>query len=420
MATAAGSTIGALRVVIGADTTGLQRGLKETQSGMEGVGRSAAAAAKRVAAMGAAFTAAAGAIAYLVRGEANLIASQAKLARSINGTITGLRTLNMAAADNGIEGMDAALNRMNRRLGAAAMGTGPAIAAVEALGLNLKEINEMDVDEKMALIADRIKESGMSSQEAARHLQNLGFQQAEAATFFMQGGDAIRAARQEVERYGLAVDEASAAKLGDITTQWTRISTAPAGVRTQLTLALLPALESIGNLVESAAQALARLTPYISRIVTLFGHVAEAVGVAGLALAGFYAPTVLAGLGAVTGGIAAFTTAVGVGAVGAVRALTAAMLANPIGAIIAALVAAGYAAYKFRDRINKAIGIDVVRIAKNAANTVLNSFVAAYEDIKFVWNNFGDMMGAAVVGGINVAIRAIRSESTRLNSSHVT
>src|SRR5690625_1814993 len=402
MATAAGSTIGALRVVIGADTTGLQRGLKETQSGMEGVGRSAAAAAKRVAAMGAAFTAAAGAIAYLVRGEANLIASQAKLARSINGTITGLRTLNMAAADNGIEGMDAALNRMNRRLGAAAMGTGPAIAAVEALGLNLKEINEMDVDEKMALIADRIKESGMSSQEAARHLQNLGFQQAEAATFFMQGGDAIRAARQEVERYGLAVDEASAAKLEDITTQWTRISTALAGVRTQLTLALLPALESIGNLVESAAQALARLTPYISRIVTLFGHVAEAAGVAGLALAGLYAPAVLAG-------IAKLTVAIGVGAVGAVKALTAAMLANPIGAIAAALVAAGYAAYKFRDQISEAIGIDVARIAKNAANTVINSFVAAYEDIKFVWNNFGDMMGGAVVGGINVAIRAINA-----------
>src|SRR5699024_12218335 len=93
--------------------------------------------------------------------------------------------------------------------------------------------------------------------------------------------------------------------------------------------------------------------------------------------------------------------------VGAVKALTAAMLANPIGAIAAALVAAGYAAYKFRAQINEAIGIDVVRIAKNAANTFINSFVAAYEDIKFVWNNFGDMMGGAVVGGINVAIRAI-------------
>jgi len=404
---AAGTTIGALRVVIGADTSGLNKGLKEADGGLKGVGRSAADVAKRLAVVGAAFTAAAGALTMLVRSEANLIASQAKLARSINGTITGLRTLKMAAEDNGIDGMEASLNRLNRRLGAAAMGTGPAIHAVEALGLNLKELSEMDADERMALIADRIRDSGMSAQEAARHLQNLGFQQREAVTFFMQGGDAIRAARQEVERYGLAVDEASAAKLEDITTQWTRIGTAMAGIRTQLTVALLPLLEAAGNFAEGAARGIAKITPHISKIIDYFKQAAEAIGVATLALAGFYAPAVLAGLGSVTGGVLAFATAVRVQAVGAMRALTAAVIANPIGALIAALVAAGYAAYKFRDRIKDAIGVDVVDIAKTAANTVISSFVAAYEDIKFVWNNFGDMMGAAVVGGINVAIRAI-------------
>src|SRR5690625_1194354 len=225
----------------------------------------------------------------------------------------------------------------------------------------------------------------------------------------MQGGDAIRAARQEVEPYGLAVDEASAAKLEDITTQWTRIGTAMAGIRTQLTVALLPLLEAAGNFAEGVARGIAKITPHISKIIDYFKQAAEAIGVATLALAGFYAPAVLAGLGGVTGGVLAFATAVRVQAVGAMRALTAAVIANPIGALIAALVAAGYAAYKFRDRIKDAIGVDVVGIAKFAANTVINSFVAAYEDIKFVWNNFGDMMGAAVVGGINVAIRAINS-----------
>src|SRR5690625_938711 len=90
---AAGTTIGALRVVIGADTGGLSKGLKEADGGLKGVGRSAADVAKRLAVVGAAFTAAAGALTMLVRSEANLIASQAKLARSTNGTITGLRTL---------------------------------------------------------------------------------------------------------------------------------------------------------------------------------------------------------------------------------------------------------------------------------------------------------------------------------------
>src|SRR5699024_2125495 len=162
-----------------------------------------------------------------------------KNARSINVTITGLRTLKMPAEDKGIDGMEASRKRRKRRLGAAAMGSGPAIHAVEPLALNCKAIAEMDTDERTAVIGDRKRDSGRSAQEAARHLQNLGFQQREAVTFFMQGGDAIRAARQEVERYGLAVDEASAAKLEDITTQWTRIGTAMAGIRTQLTVALL-------------------------------------------------------------------------------------------------------------------------------------------------------------------------------------
>src|SRR5690625_5711990 len=102
----------------------------------------------------------------------------------------------------------------------------------------------------------------------------------------MQGGDAIRAARQEVEPYGLAVDEASAAKLEDITTQWTRIGTAMAGIRTQLTVALLPLLEAAGNFAEGAARGIAKITPHISKIIDYFKQAAEAIGVATLALAG--------------------------------------------------------------------------------------------------------------------------------------
>src|SRR5699024_1427312 len=153
-------------------------------------------------------------------------------------------------------------------------------------------------------------------------------------------------------------------------------------------------------LMESFAGVISTATPYVGALIDALITSAEVFAVAGAAAAAFFGPAMISS-------IATFTTAIGVGAVGAVKALTAAMLANPIGAIAAALVAAGYAAYKFRDQISEAIGVDVVRIAQNAANTVINSFVAAYEDIKFVWNNFGDMMGAAVVGGVNVAIRAI-------------
>ncbi|MCY0146139.1 hypothetical protein OEG84_00005, partial [Hoeflea sp. G2-23] len=43
------------------------------------------------------------------------------------------------------------------------------------------------------------------------------------------------------------------------------------------------------------------------------------------------------------------------------------------------------------------------------ANYLIGSFVAAYEDITFLWNNFGNVIGAAVIGGVNLAIDAVNT-----------
>lgn len=144
----------------------------------------------------------------------------------------------------------------------------------------------------------------------------------------------------------------------------------------------------------------ALLAPVFEKIGSVLSVVADNSAVVGVALAGFAAPAVI-------GGIASLATAIGVGLLGAVRAVSAAMLANPLGLLVAGAAAAGYAIYKFRDEISKALGVDVGNAAKTGANLIIGSFVAAYEDIKFVWNGFGDMMGAAVIGGINIAIRSI-------------
>ena len=402
MAAAIGSTIGALRVVIGADTTGLQKGLRDAGNRTADFKKQAKIAAASIAAIGAAAAAAGAKLVGMARQEMNVIDSQTKLARAIGGTVNGLRAFKLAAEDMGIDGVEASLNRFNRRMGAAEFGAGAAAVSVKALGLDLKAMADMDIQERMAYVADAIQASGMSAQQAARHLQNMGFEQQGVAELFMQGGDAIRASTDALEKYGLAVSQVDAERIEQANDAFTRLGRVFDGIKTQLAVALAPALERAAVLMESFAGIISTATPYVGALIDALTTSAEVLAVAGAAAAAFFGPAMLSS-------IAAFTTAVGVGAVGAVRALTAAMVANPVGAIAAALVAAGYAAYKFRDQISEAIGVDVVKVAKTAANTVINSFVAAYEDIKFVWNNFGDMMGGAVVGGINVAIRAINA-----------
>jgi len=123
-----------------------------------------------------------------------------------------------------------------------------------------------------------------------------------------------------------------------------------------------------------------------------------AMAAAGLAL--MYAPAIL-------GGLASVTKALTLTAAAALRAAGAFLLANPAVAIVAGVAAAVAALYVFRDAIQSAVGVDVIGIVKRAGNTIIGSFVAAFEDIKFVWNNFGNVIGAAVIGGINIAIRAI-------------
>ncbi len=159
-----------------------------------------------------------------------------------------------------------------------------------------------------------------------------------------------------------------------------------------------------GGLVESAfaaaASAIQPLISFLQPLLILLPSIGDVAQIALAGLAGFAAPALIGGVwllaGALTNGLVA-----------AIKLVTAAMLANPIGLLVGALAAAAVAVYKFRDDIKAAIGVDVVAITKQAANFVIGSFVAAYEDIKFVWSNFGDMMGAAVVGGVNLAIKAI-------------
>lgn len=271
---ALGSRVGSLYVRVGADTRDFHRQMDRANRPLERFRVAAGAAVKAFAVVGAAAAAASVGIYALARSEMNLIDEQAKLARSIGGTVTGLRTLRLAAEDNGIDGLEGSLNRLNRRLGAVEMGGGPAAETVKRLGLNIKELSEMDIDDRLAAIADTIHESGMSAQEAARHLQQLGFQQQEATTFFMQGGEAIRAARGEIEDYGLAVSMLDAAKMEEANTQMSRMSLIVQGLRTQLAVALAPTLLEISQRLASVARA---VMATIIRVDTL-GDAADDLG----------------------------------------------------------------------------------------------------------------------------------------------
>ena len=156
------------------------------------------------------------------------VESQARFAKSLGTTYDSVTQLRAAFGDSGIDDFEASMNRLNRRLGAAELGRGAAVNAVKELKLDLQELAQVDAAERVAIIADRIKDVATNSQTAARYAQDLGFEQREAASFFLQGGDAVRAYSEEIEALGLSLSDIDAQKVidaqnamgafGDITT----------------------------------------------------------------------------------------------------------------------------------------------------------------------------------------------------------
>ena len=241
------ANLGTLTLDLVAKTGNFIQGMDKSQRSVKKFVDSTAKGAKIAAgAITAMASASAAAAVALTKQGMDAVKSQADLARSLDTTFDSITALQLAAGDVGLDGLEGSLTRLNRRLGAAEVGSGAAANAVKALRLDLQALSKMDVDERVATIADAIRDSGVSMQRAARFAQDLGFEQRQAAEFFTQGGDAIRSYRERVEALGLSLSDIDAQKVVDAQN----------------------AMGIFGDLTRGASQALAvELSPIIQQVV---------------------------------------------------------------------------------------------------------------------------------------------------------
>lgn len=325
---------------------------------------------------------------------------------SINDTAAAIGAL----SDAGIQGSMAGTG-LRRILSTLANPTKKAADAIKGLGLSVKDLDPITTP--IVDIVQKLRDAGLSASEAftifgdrgapailalvennaklnelTKGLSDVGGEAKRMADTMRDNleGD-LKGVQSAIEGVIIALGEAGLIRIFRAVIQWV----------TSFIRSVTSAINTIGQLTGAIAD---KLQPAFDVLGPVLSTVAEHANVAVLALAGFYS-------GKLIGGVLLLTRSIGVGLVGAFRALGVAIRANPIGFIITAIVTAGYAIYKFRDDIAQVLGFDIVKVAKDAANFLIGSFVAAYEDIKFVWNNFGDIIGGAAIGGVNVAIRAI-------------
>lgn len=247
---AKGAAVASLLVQIGADISGLEAGGKQGAKAMQDLGKHAGDLGKKMAALGAAAVAAGAAmVAGLTKAGLESIDTQAKLARGIGSTIDGLRALQLATSEAGVtnEALSKAMQTLNARLGEAQRGTGQAKKSLDILGLSAASLSQMDADQRMATLADRIRELGLSTSQTADVLRNFGIRGGEMVDILRQGGDVFRAARADVEAFGLSLSAIDAAKVEAANDAMGRIGLVMEGIQNQLAIAFAPMLKELAD-----------------------------------------------------------------------------------------------------------------------------------------------------------------------------
>lgn len=249
--------VGTLSVIFGADASPLARASATAQAQMRALERTTANVTAR---MKAAFLAVAGpaAIGYLIKSQIDAVSVQKDFASRIGSSIDGVVVLGRAAEMSGlsIEEATKAAERMNRTVGKAMRDpTGEAADAFKRLGINVGEFSKLDVDRRMELVAQRVKELGLNSAQTADFLGQMGIRGGKLANLFENGGRAIAEAREQVEAFGLSVGDVGGAKIEAAGDALDVFKQAGIGVGRQLALHLSPyIIQASKDFIEMAKQ----------------------------------------------------------------------------------------------------------------------------------------------------------------------
>lgn len=367
----ANAVIGALRVNLGLDSAQFQSGLKSTGSELQKFAK--------VAAVGFAAVAAAGAAAFGAVVSASQRADDHwKKSQTFGVPIEELGRLAHAAEMSGasMEEVGKAMQRASRAVNDSMNGISNAgTRAFDQIGVALKNTDgtARGAEEILGDVAERFASMPDGAQKTALAIEMFGRSGANLIPMLNAGRDGLQGMGDEAERLGLVFDERTGRMAERFNDNLSRMAKATTGLINALGAMLLPVAVAVTD-------AFVAMQIPADEMIGILGNVARTIGVAVSALTGFFAPTILAGFASLSG-------AIGVTLLGAIRAVTLALMANPLGLLLGAIAAVVAAAFLFRDDFVEIFGVDIVGAVADVVNRIIGGFVGAYEAVKGAWNN---------------------------------
>jgi hypothetical protein len=236
-------TIGSLAVNVVARTGSLVRGMTKAR----GVVKTFAIGA--TVAMGVATAAVAGSL-RVFNDMAPAIDRVAKASDRLDIPTEKLTALGHAAslAGTGPQALEKSLTKMLRNVGdAATLGTGAAADAIANLGLNADQLKNQGTEQTFLEIGDAINKLPTAAEKTAAAMAIFGKSGADLLPLFATGSEGIRLAMADAEALGKTFSREQANLVEQANDAMTRAGAAVDGLKTQLTVALAPAIAIVAN-----------------------------------------------------------------------------------------------------------------------------------------------------------------------------
>lgn len=250
----ASATVGALRVVLSADSAAFSQGLKGAEGRLTQFGNKINASMKELAAFGALATAAAAAVAAGLKHAAEEADALGKSAQKVGMATDELSKLKYAAEQSGVsfEGLNTALVRLSKSMSDAAKGTGEAKPAFDALGLSVLNADGSMKSSSIVLeeVAGKFANLRDGTNKTALAVAIFGRAGADLIPMLNAGADGIEALKRRAEELGIVIDDKTfkaAEKFND----------ALADMQKMVSGGFLTTLGKIAPLMERLAEAMA-------------------------------------------------------------------------------------------------------------------------------------------------------------------
>jgi hypothetical protein len=227
--------------------------LDQTKKAFSSIKRSLGGLMSAIFSMRSALVALAGAagFGYFIKSNMNAIDAMSKTAQRIGTTTDALSKLQYAGKLTGVEvnTMNMALQRFIRRTAEAAQGTGEAQNALRELGINAAQLQQLPLDERMAVLADAFSNVQNESDKLRIAFKLFDSEGAALVQTLNQGKDGLMGMYSEAEDLGLVMSQQAASGVEKANDAFTKLLSLGRGLALQFSAALAPVLETLSDVL---------------------------------------------------------------------------------------------------------------------------------------------------------------------------